>query len=39
MSKKDKKDKKVVDNNKHTGYTVEDLLKKFGKEYSKKKGK
>jgi len=36
---KNKKDKKVVDNTKKTGYTVHDLVNKFSKESSKKKGK
>jgi hypothetical protein len=39
MNKEDKKDKKVVDNNKKTVYTVYDLVKKYNKENSKKKGK
>jgi len=36
MIKKNNKEKKVVDNTKKTGYTVLDLVKKFGKENSKK---
>lgn len=39
MNKKNKKDNKVVDNTKKTGYTVHDLVKKFGKEHSKKNKK
>ncbi len=38
MNKRNK-DKKVIDNAKKTGYTVHDLVKKFSKENSKKKGK